>query len=252
MPSSRPPLAELMSGAALAQAVRALQRRFNQRKPRERGLLIATAIALALMLADTLWLSPALTGFQAARLQQANAVQALAGLQVNLQLLQQRQQTQAQVRQAELSHWRQRVRDGDSQLRSHESTLVGSDRMVELLEQLLARHGELRVRAMRSLGRGDLLAQSGPTATGTAQAAGPAATADVEPAAPAAATLYRHGVELELEGGFADLLAWLQAMEALPQRVLWGSVNLKVMQHPRSVLTLRVYTLSRDRHWLEI
>jgi MSHA biogenesis protein MshJ len=41
-------------------------------------------------------------------------------------------------------------------------------------------------------------------------------------------------------------------MEALPQRVLWGSVSLKVEQHPKSVLTLRVYTISRERHWLEI
>jgi MSHA biogenesis protein MshJ len=55
-----------------------------------------------------------------------------------------------------------------------------------------------------------------------------------------------------LEGGYADLLSYLRALEALPQRVLWGSVNLKVEQHPKSVLTLRVYTISRERHWLEI
>ena len=55
-----------------------------------------------------------------------------------------------------------------------------------------------------------------------------------------------------LEGGYGDLLSYLQAMEALPQRVLWGSVSLKVEQHPRSVLTLRVYTISRERHWLEL
>ena len=47
-------------------------------------------------------------------------------------------------------------------------------------------------------------------------------------------------------------VSYLQAMEALPQRVLWGSVSLKVEQHPKSVLTLRVYTISRERHWLEI
>ncbi len=35
-----------------------------------------------------------------------------------------------------------------------------------------------------------------------------------------------------LEGGYADLLGYLKAMEALPQRVLWGAVSLKVEQHP--------------------
>ena len=99
---------------------------------------------------------------------------------------------------------------------------------------------------MRSLGRSDLLALNTSTA-----AAVPSAAATAAPA-PGAPSLYRHGVELVLEGGFADLHAYLRAMEALPQRVLWGSVSLKVEQHPRSVLTLRVYTISRDRHWLEI
>ena len=38
----------------------------------------------------------------------------------------------------------------------------------------------------------------------------------------------------------------------MPQRVLWGGISLKVEQHPKAVLTLRLYTISRDRHWLEI
>jgi MSHA biogenesis protein MshJ len=69
---------------------------------------------------------------------------------------------------------------------------------------------------------------------------------------PALATLYRHGVELQLEGSYADLLDYLKTLEAMPQRVLWGGISLKVEQHPKAVLTLRLYTISRDRHWLEI
>ena len=71
--------------------------------------------------------------------------------------------------------------------------------------------------------------------------------------APAARpTLYRHGIELTLEGGFADLVSYLDALEDMPQRLLWGAMRLKVAQHPRALLTLRVYTLSFDGHWLEI
>lgn len=233
---------------------RALKRRFDQRSQRERVLMIAAAAGLVLALADALWLGPALADFKAANQQRRSVQLALASMQDSLPQVQARATALAQAHQAELTQWRQRVREGDTQLRSHEEALVGSDRMVELLEQLLARHGEVRVRAMRSLGRSDLLAaatagQAGAIAAITAAPPADAASANAGPVSP---TLYRHGVELELEGGFADLLAYLQAMEALPQRVLWGSVALKVQQHPRSVLTLRVYTLSRDRHWLEI
>lgn len=219
----------------------ALQRRFDQRPPRERLLMIGAAMALALMAADALWLAPALKSFRAARQQQAAAQAALQAMQTDLDRLAGQGSQQARARQAELASWRQRVRDADAALREHEDSLVGPDRMISLLEQLLARHGQVRVRAMHSLGRSDLLA-----APGNASAAASAASAPVAPG------LYRHGVELVLEGGFGELLSYLQAVEALPQRVLWGSVSLKVEQHPRSVLTLRVYTLSRERHLLEL
>lgn len=243
-------LAGLLAQTTPGTRWRALQRRFDQRSGRERALLIAAAVALVLMATDALWLSPALAAFKAARAQQLQVQRALAGLQADTQQLQARGSSQARAQQAELAQWRQRVRDGDSALRRHEDALVGPDRMVELLEHWLARHGEVRLRAMRSLGRSDLLGSVAPTpaaAASATNAAAPARSADTT-----TPTLYRHGIELELEGGFVDLLGYLQAMESLPQRVLWGSVNLKVEQHPRSVLTLRVYTLSRDRHWLEI
>jgi MSHA biogenesis protein MshJ len=234
--------------AALAQLAtrgRVLLRRFNQRNQRERLLLIGAAAAVVLMLADALWLTPALAAFKTGRSAQAAALQQQQGLQADIAQLQTQGAAQVRQQQAELQQWRQRLRDGDAALRSHEDSLVGPERMRDLLEQLLARHGEVRLRALRSLGRSDLLAPGA--------AAAPTAAASAAPTgADATGGLYRHGVELVLEGSYGDLLGYLQAMEALPQRVLWGAVTLKVEQHPKAVLTLRVYTLSRDRAWLEI
>ncbi len=238
--------------ARLATRWRALLRQFNQRSARERLLLIAAGIGLALVLADKLWLDPALQAYQAARGARASAQQLQQGLHADIGQLETRGVAQARQQQAELAQWRQRLRDGDAQLRSHEDSLVGPERMLDLLEQLLARHGEVRVRALRSLGRSDLLAGLPAAATAPAAAASAGNAAVAAAAAPAHGGLYRHGVELVLEGGYADLLAYLKAMEALPQRVLWGGARLKVEQHPRSVLTIRVFTLSRDPHWLEI
>ena len=120
---------------------RALQRRFDQCAPRERLLLIGAAAAVVLMLADALWLGPALTQYRAAQRQQLEAGMALGALQAEVRTLAERNVALTRQQQGELSHWRQRVRDGDSALRRHEDSLVGPDRMLELLEQLLARHG---------------------------------------------------------------------------------------------------------------
>ncbi len=255
--ASAPASAQASALARLVQRWRALLRQFNQRSERERVLLIGAAAALALMLADLLWLGPALQAFKAARSEQASARQLQQTLQADLARLQTDGQQQARSQQAELARWRAQLRDGDAALRSHEDSLVGPERMLGLLEQLLARHGALRVRALRSLGRSDLLTPGVAAANTTAPTAPAAPAASAATASPGAGNnstggLYRHGVELVVEGSYADLLGWLRAMEALPQRLLWGSVQLKVDNHPNVVLTLRVYTLSRDPHWLEI
>ena len=104
--------------------------------------------------------------------------------------------------------------------------LVPPSQMLPLLETLLGRHHGLKVRSLQSLGR-TVLGDGTPT-------------------------IYRHGVELTVEGRYADLLAYLRALEQSPQRLLWGTLQLRVEQHPNMLLTLRLHTLSTDAHWVEI
>jgi MSHA biogenesis protein MshJ len=67
-----------------------------------------------------------------------------------------------------------------------------------------------------------------------------------------ASRLYRQGIELVVEGSYADLLAYLRAIEAMPQQMLWGGLTLKVERSPKVVMSLRLYVVSEDRNWLEI
>jgi MSHA biogenesis protein MshJ len=234
---SAKPAAALARLDAWRGRVNTWRRGFDARAPRERALLGAAVLAALFLLADALWLGPALRDWRAARTELGQAEAQRAGALADAARVQAQQLAQAQALRTELAAWRQRVREADAALRERGSALVGPDRMVPLLEQLLAGHGRVRVRAMHSLPRADLLElPATPGAHGTATLP----------------SLYRHGVELTLEGSFADLLAWLRALEASPQRLLWGSLQFKVEQHPRCVLTLRVHTLSLDSHWLEI
>lgn len=215
---------------------------FDARSRRERVLMLGAAVALAFMLADALWLTPALRRFQAARLAETQATTTLESLRADGERLRAQSSAEAQARQAELASWRERVRAGDARLREHQAALVPPDQMVALLEQMISGHA-VRVRSLQTLARTDLLAD-------------PAANPGATPAAPAAPgtqpSLYRHGVELTLEGSYADLVAWLRAVEALPQRLLWGGVQFKVEQYPKATLTLRLYTLSLEHQWLQI
>lgn len=217
------------------------RQRFDALARRERLLVITAAAAACLMAADALWLTPAFRAWTAAHRRQAALPGVLAKTAAEARRNAEVALVQERQLQAELAQLRHRLQDGEAAMREIDVNLVGPDRMLALLEQMLDGHGQLRVREMKSLPRTDLVAEAASAVPGPAGAAPPARPA-----------LYRHGIELTLEGGFADLVRYLEALENMPQRLLWGAMRLKVEQHPTALLTLRVYTLSADRHWLEI
>ena len=224
-------------------ALTRLRRAFDGRARRERILLIGAAMAVAVMAGDWLWLSPAFEQWQAARRRAMLAAETLQTLNNDLaQRGAAARALEAQVQQ-EVAQWRAKVQQGDAELRAIGTSLVAAADMLPVLDRMLAQAGGLHLRSMQSLPRTELAASPG-----AAPAAGAAASA---PGA-AGPALYRHGVELTVEGRYADLLAYLNALESMPQRVLWGGVQLKVDDYPKAVLTLRLYTLSMDRGWLEI
>jgi MSHA biogenesis protein MshJ len=59
--------------------------------------------------------------------------------------------------------------------------------------------------------------------------------------------LFRHGVEMTVTGSYFDLLEYLNDLEKLPGRLLWGPVELQADKYPEVRLTLQVHTLSTQR-----
>ena len=65
-----------------------------------------------------------------------------------------------------------------------------------------------------------------------------------------AATFYRHGLEIEVEGSYAACLAYLDAIEALPWRLYWQMLEIEVIEYPHNRIRLEVSTLSVDEEWI--
>ncbi|MDE2440334.1 MAG: type II secretion system protein M [Betaproteobacteria bacterium] len=126
----------------------------------------------------------------------------------------------------------------DEQLRQFSAVLVRPEEMNGLLENLLARHAGLRLLSLKTLAPQSVLALE-------------ARDGDSKPVE-RSFDLYRHGVEIRLEGSYAQLEAYLSQLEKLQQKLLWGPLNYQVIDYPRAELTLTVYTLSPDRTWLAL
>ncbi|MFM2069626.1 MAG: hypothetical protein RLZZ584_4535, partial [Pseudomonadota bacterium] len=212
-----------------AQAARA----FNQRAPRERVLLITASAALLVWLIDLTWLDGRWEHLQRQRRQAAVAAQAVASLQAATEHLHATEQGRLQQARADLAALTRQlaaaslggVPSGPAGASAASATaasarpgsapapvalpgLVPPQQMLPLLQELLVRQRSLQLRSLQSLGQ---------TALGEAGAAASDTAARAAARGSGTTTLYRHAVELTVQGSYADLLAYLQALEALPQ-----------------------------------
>jgi MSHA biogenesis protein MshJ len=145
---------------------------------------------------------------------------------------------------ARLVQLRQAMAATGGRLQTFEARMVPPEKMQAFLEGLLTRNRKLELLGLKTLP----VTQVGAPEK-KSEAAGGASAAAATAKAPAEG-IYQHGVEIRLAGSYNDLLNYLADLESMPQRVMWNSVSLAVDQYPRSILTLRIYTLSLDRTWL--
>lgn len=124
--------------------------------------------------------------------------------------------------------------------------LVPPDQMVTMLESMLARQERLHLVSLAKLP-----IQSLDTSAGQAKPA-PSSPAAAGGTPQASAMVYKHGVEIVLQGQYLDLMNYLAQLEKLPVRVVWGKLSLRVNAYPTATLTLTLYTLSLEKQWLNI
>lgn len=136
-------------------------------------------------------------------------------------------------------------RDGlIQQIDQHTAELVTPQKMQAVLQELLRKQPQLRVVAMTSFSEPVELAAVEPVTPPTSD----------EVATAPAATLYRHGLQLELEGGYFALLSYLQAVQASGWQLNWDSLEYQVGEAgpSKATIQLKLYTLSRHAGWVGV
>ena len=131
----------------------------------------------------------------------------------------------------------------DESLAKVTARLVPPKEMTRMVEQILLKNRRLEVIRIENL-TPESLRQVGSVALPQAGAATGGGADGL--------TAYRQGMGIELRGNYLDILSYLKELEALPWKVFWGQISLKVEQYPTSHITLRIYTLSTQPGWIAI
>ena len=211
---------------------------------RERALIFATAVVLALSLVNTLLLEPLFVRQKALRTQVSQQQQMMSEVQLQITALQQQNSPDSTSPQRiQINQIRQEIAEGDVYLKSSRERLVQPEKMAEHLRQLLNKNDRLQLLALQTLPVTPLLEQPGAKSADQSREV-QAVTQEKQ--------VFKHGVQLTLRGNYLDLLPYLSALERLPQQMYWARAQMKVVQYPSAELTLILYTLSLDKTWLQI
>ena len=200
--------------------------RFDALQPRERWLIAAALLGGVVLLGASLFIEPALKRAQQAERSLAEQRAQLANMQAQVAILQSPQRDPDMAARAELDALKRQLQEQAVRMQTVENSLVPPQRMAALLDEMIGQRSGLRLLSLKTL-------PPVPFAERAKEGTG-----DVGKGQDKTIGLYKHGVEIRLEGSYQELTAYLECLEKARSKLLWSSVSLSAAKHPRLVLTL--------------
>ena len=127
---------------------------------------------------------------------------------------------------------RLRLNSVNAQLGASAADLLPPEKVVPVVRDMLAEQRGLELVSLRNLAPLPLVLPDGPASPAT----GP----------------FLHPIEITVAGDYLSVLEYLHALEGLPWRFYWRTLDLKVDKYPRNVVRLEIATLGTDEEWLGV
>ncbi|MEH6356174.1 MAG: MSHA biogenesis protein MshJ [Marinobacter sp.] len=225
---------------------------FNKRPIRERALLTITALVLVFFTGWKLAIAPVAAGNEQLWSRQVSLSDTCASLpEQQARLTEQLASDPSQVLKNQLAARQQRLERLNNELAETTRRLMAPQAMVVLLRDMLAAQDQLELLGVNLLAPVPVFDRQLDNAGNGAgnnvgSRAGDANGEVVEP------LLFAHDAEIVLRGGYMDVLAYLETLEAMDSRLGWVLLEYDSSDYPNSQVRIRVRTLSIDRAWLGV
>lgn len=210
-----------------------LSEKFNQLETRMR-LLVSFAIALVLgLILDLIWLSP-----NSRKIDQINSEFENTQKQINDTLKTQAALNQSIVDQRnhpkrkELERLVKQTNEVKSLLKEKTTNLVIPREMTKVLNEIIKSTGQMKLIQLKKHEPYPLFKES-------------EENQEIEQI-----QLYRHAIELTLEGNYSRTQKFIEALETMPQKVAFDRFQFTVEEYPKSQVRLIVSTLSFSKKWI--
>ena len=216
--------------------------RFDALKPRERAMVFAAGAVVIGWLVFTMAIDNELTRYKRLSADLSRQQTTLAQLQTQTaELMRSAAQDPDAAGRARIAALKAQLAQFDAELRGVQQGLVPPTRMTRVLEDVLTRNSRVHLVKLKTLPV---------TALVDREAKGEPVRAATQGGADR--LVYKHGIELTLEGGYLDLLDYLTRLEKLRWQMFWARTRIDASQYPRVQMTVTLYTLSLDEAWLVV
>jgi MSHA biogenesis protein MshJ len=213
----------------------ALQNRIDELSLRERGILFFVAIAVLYVIWNALLIAPQEKG-QKQLLTEINKIrQDISTMeQQSLEIINRHNSDPNSVELRELQQLTEQQQQLDEKITTAVNGLIAPKEMARALERVLKQQQQLHFVRIENLGATPLITVE-----------------ETEGASPDVG-IYKHTMRIELEGSFLHTRDYLQALEQLPWKFHWESVELTMLDYPLARVVITVNTLSLNEGWLGV
>lgn len=210
---------------------------------RERALIFAAVTVAMVALLDSLFLDAEMKKerrLSASIAQRQVEVKALEAQVAKLATT--RGPDAERARRERLAEVKRLLTETEGAITAEERKFTAPGDMKRVVEEMLGRNRSVRLADLRTL-----------ATTTIAEARAPGRPKPAEkPANAGERLIYRHGLELTVNGTYLDLLRYLEDLERLPTHLYWSALSLDAERYPTHSMKIVVYTLSLDPAWLSV
>ncbi len=205
--------------------------RFDAQTPRERALIAISLLVAIVFVWWAYFFDPTVTEIETQRAENSRLQTEIGNTsRVLADITRRMNEGVHNQQQAQLAKLQSELQQLESELQVTTIELVDPEKMFQLMNQLLYRDSNLKLLGLRRR--------------------------DVRPAFEVAegeeAGIYRHVLEIEYEGSYLDILAYVQSLERLDWKLLWDEIEIASGEYPRASVKIAVSTLSTRREWVGI
>jgi MSHA biogenesis protein MshJ len=119
-----------------------------------------------------------------------------------------------------------------NQLEQYQLSLVASDEMPKLVEEIVYENTKLSLESLTSKEPEAILLQPNES------------NGEV--------LLYRHAIAIRMKGEYFSLLDFMKKIEQKEKSVLWGEIDYRVDKYPNAIISFEIFTISTDKEFMGV